>query len=210
MSVLEADIDPAELTAPSRLRPLVLRQLEEAARHYAADRYAAAERLLRRIARLSPDSPPIEELAGLVAYRLGDYPRAARHLERYVELTGDLNHGAILMDCARAQGNSAELERWWRSLREASPSKDALVEGRIVWASHLAATGQAREALEIITQALAKERSMTSLRSLRLRYQRAALLEQLGRFAEARALYAAIAAVDPSLYDVAERLAALS
>ncbi|ACU53841.1 Tetratricopeptide TPR_2 repeat protein [Acidimicrobium ferrooxidans DSM 10331] len=203
-------IEPSELTAPPRLRPVVERQLAEAAQHYAEDRYAEALRILTRIERLAPASPPIEELLGLVRYRLGDFARAARHLATFVDLTGDLTHGAILMDCARAEGDAEAVEHWWRALREASPSKDAMVEGRIVWASHLADTDRLSTAVDVIRRALERERQTTSLRALRLRYQLATLLERQGRYAEARDAFRAIAQVDPSLYDVAERLAALA
>jgi len=202
-------VRPEELTAPARLHPLVERQLAEAAHHYEQDRYHEAQRLLVRIERLAPASPPIEELLGLVRYRLGDYARAEQHLGLFVELTGDLSHGAILMDCARARGDESAIAAWWRALREASPSKDAMVEGRIVWASHLAETDRLMEAIRLIQDALRRERSRTSLRTLRLRYQLAVLLEQAGRFAEARSELHAIARIDPALYDVAERLSAL-
>lgn len=114
------------------------------------------------------------------------------------------------MDCARAEGDAEAVEHWWRALREASPSKDAMVEGRIVWASHLADTDRLSTAVDVIRRALERERQTTSLRALRLRYQLATLLERQGRYAEARDAFRAIAQVDPSLYDVAERLAALA
>ncbi len=207
---LDVTLEPTELHVAARLRPLVERQLNEAARHYAADRYLEAQRLLVRLERLAPGSPPIEELLGLVRYRLGAYAQAARHLEAFVSLTGDLNHGAILMDCARALGDHDSVVQWWRALREASPSKDALVEGRIVWSSHLAEQGDLTRAIAVVREGLARERSSRSLRQLRLRYQLANLLERAGRFAEAREELRRVATVDPTIYDVAERLAHLA
>ncbi len=49
----------------------------------------------------------MRELLGLCLYRAGQYKAATEELERYAEITGDVDQHPVLMDCARALGDPA-------------------------------------------------------------------------------------------------------
>ncbi len=184
--------------------------LARATEAYERDRFEETLRITRRIDSMDPDEPEVLELMGLSLYRLARYDAALRVLRKVHKATDNFDQLPVLMDCARALGRTGELERWWLRLREASPAKEVVVEGRIVYAGALADQGKLAEAIALMEQGLAKERRGTALTSIRQRYLLAQLFERAGDASGAREIYLQLFKEDKNLYDVAERLAVLS
>jgi tetratricopeptide (TPR) repeat protein len=181
----------------------------DAADDFDHDRDRQAVRTLRELAEQLPDAPSVRELHGLAQYRLGNYRRAAKELEAYVELTGSVSQHPVLMDCYRAQHRWAKVDELWHELAAASPSAALVTEGRIVAAGALADQGRLPEALDLLGR---KAGSVKRPRDhhLRLWYALGDLQERAGNNAEARALFARVATHDPQFADASARRAALA
>jgi tetratricopeptide (TPR) repeat protein len=106
-------------------------------------------------------------------------------------------------------GDTESLERLWLELRKASPGKDIMAEGRLVWCGYLGDCGRFDEAIGLLERALKNERDPKRLTAVRQRYLLGVLYENQGNIAGARAIYEDLVKMDPNLYDVAERLASL-
>jgi len=195
---------------PPRTVPLARRTLDLAVDAYERDRFDEALRYLRKLESMAPDVPEVLELLGLTYYRVERFPSALRILRKFVKLTEDVSQAAVLMDCARAMGNAVEVERWWRVLREASPSKEAVTEGRVVYAAFLADSDRIGEAISLMEGALVHDHAPEKLPALRQKYLLATLYERAGNVAQARELYTQLVRFDATLYDVPERLAGLN
>ena len=194
----------------SKSRSAMTQLLARAADAYERDRFEETLRITRRIDAMDPDEVEVLELMGLSLYRLGRYDAALRVLRKVHKMTESFDQVPVIMDCVRALGRGNELERWWLRLREASPAKEVIVEGRIVYASALADLGKLAEAIALMEQGVAKERRASALTSIRQRYLLAQLFERAGDVSGAREAYLQLFQEDRNLYDVAERLAGLS
>jgi tetratricopeptide (TPR) repeat protein len=188
---------------------LAQRALQTAVSAYEHERYHEVIRLLEPFARSGSQLVSIIELLGLSYYRNGDWHKAIRLLNRLYELTESSDQDPVLADCYRAVKRYEDVEEVWARLRSASPSREVVAEGRIVYANAIAEAGRAAEGLRILEQSVSKEKRL-DLVTLRQRYALAQLFEKTGDVARARMHYRKVAEVDPSLYDVAERLANLS
>jgi len=186
----------------------VQHRLSEAIKAYERDRYADALRTLRPLARAAPLSATVRELHGLTLYRLGRWPLAIKELEAFHALTASYDQHPVLADCHRALRHWKDAERVWDELRRASPPAELLAEGRIVMAGALADQGQLAAAIALLEQAKTKERP-PPLHHLRTWYALADLYERAGDVPRARALFATVLDTDPTLFDTADRLAAL-
>jgi len=185
-------------------------RLERAREAYARDRYEECLRQLRRMEEEHPLGLEGIELRGLALYRVGRYEAARRAFASYREESGVFDHVPVEMDCARALGRTAEVESLWEELRRASPGKEVVVEGRLVYAGYLADRGRLEDAIALVRRGVDKEHRSHALTNLRQRYLLARLLERAGNVAGARDIYLGLLGEDPDLYDVAERLAALA
>ncbi len=194
----------------TKSRSAMTQLLARAADAYERDRFEEALRITRRIDAMDPDEAEVLELMGLSLYRLGRYDAALRILRKIHKATESFDQVPVIMDCARALGRASELERWWLRLREASPAKEVIVEGRIVYAGALADQGKLSEAITLMEQGVAKERRASTLTSIRQRYLLAQLFERAGDVSGAREIYLQLFKEDHNLYDVAERLAGLT
>lgn len=203
----------AELTAAvGRQRGTHLaRRMTAAMGAYERDRYQDAWRISKTVVDEVPESAAAHELHGLIAYRLGNWRNAIRHLEKAMSLAGDdTSQVPILMDCHRALGHHRRVEELWTKLRESSPDADVLAEGRLVLASDLADRGQLAEALSLLQAAGAARRFRhPAPRHVRQWYVLADLLERAGDLPRARELFARVAEADPDLADAPDRFAAL-
>jgi tetratricopeptide (TPR) repeat protein len=186
-------------------------RLGAAARAYERDRYPEALRITRELVEQVPESAAARELHGLVCYRLNRWREAVKHLEAARRLSGgDPSQIPIIMDCHRAQGHHRRVEVLWDELRAASPSADVLVEGRLVLAEDLAEAGKLDEAILVLaTAGAARNLRNPGDRHLRQWYVLADLYERAGNVPLARELFGRVAAADPELADVTERLLAL-
>jgi tetratricopeptide (TPR) repeat protein len=188
--------------------PRVASKLEDAARAYSADRYQDALRILRRLASQAPTSAPVKELLGLTLYRLGRWPLALRELDAHRQLSGSYDQYPVIADCYRALRRYTEAEQTWTDLRQASPSPDLMAEGRLVAAGCLADQGDLGGAVKLLEASLRRSKPKTL--HLRQWYALADLYERAGELPRARDLFSQIAAVDPDVYDVKQRLVALA
>jgi tetratricopeptide (TPR) repeat protein len=182
--------------------------LMAAADAYSNDREREAIRILRPLRDRLPDSPSVRELMGLSQYRVGNYNAAAKELEAYTELSGEVDQHPVLMDCYRAQHRWKKVADLWDELASVSPSADVVTEGRIVYAGALADQDKLPEALALLRKRGDAVRQPKD-HHLRLWYALADLEERAGNLARARELFHQIARVEPGFADVAERLAAL-
>ena len=195
---------------PNRMIGLARKTLKQAGEAYERDRYEDALRLSRKLDSLVPDIPANLELLGLTQYRMGKYQSALRTLNKHFKLTEDPSQMPVMMDCARALGKSGELDHWWALLRDVSPSREIVTEGRIVYCGYLADSGEFEKAETLLKQALAREVNPTKLTAIRQKYLLGMLYERQGDIAQAREAYTEILRVDRGAYDIAERLAGLT
>lgn len=184
-------------------------KLAEAARAYERDRYRDALRAVRPLADAAPGAPAVRELHGLTLYRMGRWSEAIRELEAFHSLTGSYDQHPTLADCYRALGRYRAVAELWDELRRASPSAELVAEGRIVAAGAMADQGDVAGAIGLL------EKGRTDVRRprphhLRLWYALGDLYERAGDVPRARELFRRVIEFDPTLYDVAERVAGLS
>jgi len=199
----------AASVGPARSRRLAAR-LQAAAESYARDRYPDAFRLTRQLVDEAPDVAAVQELHGLVCYRLGRWRQAVRHLEAARRAGGDTDQLPVLMDCHRAQGHHRRVAELWDELRASGAGADVVVEGRLVLAADLADQGRLSAAIgELVRAGAARELRRPADRHVRQWYLLADLCERAGDVGQARRLFARVVAVDDSVADAAERLAAL-
>ena len=127
-----------------------IQELARAAEAVNAGHERDAARILRPLRDAYPDAAAVRELLGLVHYRLGQYPAAARELGAFADLTGSVEQHPVLMDCARAQKKYAKVASLWEELATSSPSAALVSEGRIVMAGSLADRGRLRDAVAML------------------------------------------------------------
>lgn len=174
----------------------------------ARDRERDALRLLRPVRDEIPRAASVRELLGLALYRSGRFAEAARELEVFVELTGDVAQHPVLMDCYRASRAYARVEELWRELGEASPSAELVTEGRIVFAGTLADRSRIDEAIRLLARRASSPRRVRE-HHLRVWYALADLEERAGNLPRARSLFEQVRRHEADFADVAERIAAL-
>ncbi len=185
------------------------RAVAEASEAYAEGRERDAVRMLRPIVKAMPDAPSVRELLGLALYRSGKYADATEQLEVFVALTGEVDQHPVLMDCARAAGDSTRVDELWKELAEVSPSGQLVTEGRIVMAGSLADRGCIPEAIALLRKRAESVPKRVHEHHLRLWYALADLEERAGNLPRARNLFDRVKRYDAGFADVAERLAAL-
>jgi tetratricopeptide (TPR) repeat protein len=183
-------------------------ELAHAAEAVNAGHERDAARILRPLRDAYPDAAAVRELLGLVHYRLGQYPAAAKELGTFADLTGSVEQHPVLMDCARAQKKYAKVASLWEELAASSPSAALVSEGRIVMAGSLADRGRLRDAVAMLERRGANVKR-PSEHHLRVWYALADLCERTGDLPRARELFDRVRKSDPAFADVAERLVAL-
>lgn len=197
-----ASVAPASRTARYQER------LASAADALDRGRFADARRMVQPVLRDLPDLAFAHEIAGLSLYRLGQWRKAVAELEVARQLTGTMQHHAVLADCYRAMRRYHEVETLWRELREASPEPALMAEGRIVAAGALADQGDLAGALKVMQKAVEVPKKPRE-HHLRQWYVLADLYDRSGEVIKARRYFSLIAAVDREFADVVERLRTL-
>ncbi|GIU93407.1 MAG: hypothetical protein KatS3mg011_2313 [Acidimicrobiia bacterium] len=142
--------DEINLSTPKPRRQAAIRELELGLRQFADDRFDAAYRTLTKAKKLAPQAPTIRELLGLAAYNTERWQEALRELRTYRRMTGDTTHMAVEMDCLRAMGREADVEKTWNLFRELGGSREADDEARVVYGSYLADKGRLAEAWAVV------------------------------------------------------------
>ena len=171
-------------------------------------RFADARRMVQPVLRDLPDLAFAHEIAGLSLYRLGQWRKAVAELELARQLTGTMQHHAVLADCYRAMRRYHEVEVLWRELREASPEPALMAEGRIVAAGALADQGDLSGALKVMQKALDVPKKPRDYH-LRQWYVLADLYDRSGEVIKARRYFSLILEVDREFADVTDRLRTL-
>ncbi len=181
----------------------------EAADAFAGGRDRDTVRILQPVRKQLPEAAGVRELLGLALYRSGRYRAARDELEDFARLTGSTDQHPVLMDCYRAERRFDRVDELWAELREASPTTELVVEGRIVAAGALADRGELGAALHLLQQRARKVRRPRPA-DVRLLYALADLEERSGNLPRARTLFQQVIEADPDLTDARDRLAALA
>jgi tetratricopeptide (TPR) repeat protein len=114
----------------------------------------------------------------------------------------------MLADSYRALGRHAKVKELWTELREASPSPEAVAEGRIVAAGSLADQGKLSDAVKLLESA-PPVRGRVAERHMRTWYALADLYERSGELSKSRSLFRRVVQQDAEFADAADRLRAL-
>lgn len=194
--------------APASRQARYQERLASAADALDRGRYGDARRMVQPVLRDLPDLAFAHEIAGLASYRMGQWRKAAAELELSRQLTGTVQHHAVLADCYRAMRRYHEVEVLWRELREASPEPALMAEGRIVAAGALADQGDLAGALRIMQKA-AEVPKRPKEHHLRQWYVLADLYDRSGDVIKARRYFSLVAEADREFADVTDRLRAL-
>ena len=185
------------------------KELTEAIHAYEVDRYRDAKRYLDAATRFANASPSITELLGLTHYRLGNWSAAIGYLESASEMSGSLDQGPVMADCYRALGRHDRVKEIYEEVGRVSPSPEVMAEARIVYAGSLSDQKEYADAIKLLSRFEKPNRTKPRLIDLRQWYMLGDLYEKVGEIEHARRLFGLVAKEDPSLYDVAERLADL-
>jgi len=191
--------------APAARQARYQERLASAADALDRGRFADARRMVQPVLRDLPDLAFGHEIAGLALYRLGQWRKAVAELELARELTGSVQHHAVLADCYRAMRRFHEVDNLWKELREASPEPALMAEGRIVAAGALADQGDLAGAIKVMQKATEVPKKPKD-HHLRQWYVLADLYDRSGEVIKARRYFSLIAEVDREFADVTERL----
>lgn len=137
-------------STPKERRDPAINELQTGLNHYADERFRQALNALRRAKALAPRAATIRELLGLSAYHLDEWEEALRELRTFRRLTGETTQLPVEMDCLRALGRHADVEKTWNQFKEVGGSRDTDDEARVVYASHLLDRGLVSEAWSVI------------------------------------------------------------
>ncbi len=183
--------------------------LLDALNAYGRERYGEAIRLLEVVVKHAPQSVSTLELLGLSYYRVGSWLKALNVLEKFHDLTQSSDQDPVISDCYRALKRWSEVDATWKRLKIASPSREVMAEGRIVFASSLAERQRLSEGVSLLESAIKGDKH-ADLVVVRQLYALGRLYEDSGNVSKAKLIYRDIVAYDKSLYDAAERVLALS
>ena len=201
-------VQELERAAGRQRLPRLEGRVSEARAAFEAERYRDAASILGPLATEFPDAAAVRELLGLTFYRLERWKRATVELEAYRHLTGAVDEHPVLADCYHALKRWRAVEELWEELRDASPSAELVMEGRIVAAGALADRGRLQEAIARMQPASAEPRRVQD-HHLRAWYVLGDLHDRAGDPTTAGTYFRRILRRDASFADVPERLAGL-
>jgi len=193
---------------PPKRAERLAKNLKDASRAYASERWGDARKSLRPLLVEVPDAPSVAELNAMLLYRTGQWARALKELAVARESTQSYDLLPAMMDSLRALGRHKKVEEMWVELKEASPGPDVMAEGRIVMAESLADRSQLAGAIRLLEDG-PRPRQRVQQYHLRSWYALADLHDRAGDAGRARMFFEKVAAKDPDLADVLERLEGL-
>src|ERR671922_332087 len=159
---------------------------------------------------LAPRSSAVREVLGLAYYGLERWQDALTELKAYKRFSGRSDQNHLIADSLRGLGRPQEaVPLAEEALRVKGVPNEAKAEAVIVAASALADQGRFAEALAFLGRARTRE-DVAEPYTLRLWYVRGDILERAGRRSEAADEFRKVVRHDPSAFDAAERLSALS
>lgn len=133
-------------TTQKERRDAVLKVIAEGIDAYGNEEFEAARSKLAKARQLSPRSPSVRELLGLSAYRLERWDEALAEMRAYRRLVGDTSYMPAEMDCLRALGRGADVEKTWERFGELGGGRPAEAEARVVYGAFLLDQGRPAEA----------------------------------------------------------------
>jgi hypothetical protein len=159
----------------------------------------------------APRIAAIREANGVALYLAERYGDALSELQAYRRMTGSVDQNHVIADCLRAldRGLDRVAEAAEALLSDTSAPEERRAEAAIVWAAATADEGAVATARAILRRYLERHRGADEEHDLRVRYVAGDLAERDGDRADARRQYELVAAFDPELFDVRERLEAL-
>jgi hypothetical protein len=92
----------------------------------------------------------VREILALAAYRVGDWQTALSELRTFRRLAGETTHVPVEMDVLRAMNRPKDVEAAWEVLDQRGARPAVRKEGMVVYASHLADTGDLDTAWRIV------------------------------------------------------------
>ena len=153
----------------------------------------------------------IREALGVALYLTESYKDALSELQAFRRLTGSVDQNHLMADCIRAVGDGEhripglieEMEN-----AEEAPADAARYEGRIVWASWLADTGDVGAGRAVLTDILEEAVADDDVDEHRLRlwYVAGDLAQRAEDYATARRWFGRITEVARGFFDTEERL----
>ncbi len=203
------DLALKDIVSPKRLSRAES-VLESATKAYTQDRFPEVISMLNSLGKEALVVPEVAELLGLTLYRQGKWSSALKILSSFTDKTGSLDQYPVLMDLNRALGRHRQVEKLYEELRQEGVSSDLMAEARIVMVGDLADRGKLQEAIKQMAPAASRPVKRPQMRHLRQWFVLADLYERVGEISLARDFYTKVLRADPSMADVAERLAALS
>ncbi len=141
-------------STPKDRRDAAIRELEAGVEAFAADRYKPAAAALRRAKAASSRSATIRELLGLSAYHIGNWDEALKELRAFRRMSGETDQMPIEMDCLRALGRDADVDKTYQLFHELGGGRDTDNEARVVYASHLVDQSRLEEAWKVVNARL--------------------------------------------------------
>lgn len=186
----------------------LVRNLRDAAKAYAAERWTDARKSLAPLLKEVGDAPIVAELNGMLLYRTGKWSAAFKELESAHLATQTFDLYPAMMDTQRALKRPKRVQELWDELRLASPGGEVMAEGRIVMAASLADQERFQDAIRLLEKT-PKPKGEPKLYHLRSWYALADMYERKGDVGKARQLFTKVADADPDLADVLDRLDAL-
>jgi hypothetical protein len=170
--------------------------LAAAVEAFVAGKYGKAARAAEAAKELAPRSPTVREVLGLSAYRLSRWDAALRELKTYRRFTGETWHIPIEMDVLRALDRPDDVERSWELLQRLGGARQAIDEGKVVYASYLLDRDDAAGAWRVANPGRIGNDPSES--ELRVWYVAAKAAARAGDPATARRLYEAVQGNDPA------------
>jgi hypothetical protein len=141
--------DLARVTPDHRVAG-ALQALGEASEAFADGSYHKAVKKARLAKDLSPRDTTVREILALAAYRVGDWQTALSELRTFRRLAGETTHVPVEMDVLRAMNRPKDVEAAWEVLDQRGARPAVRKEGMVVYASHLADTGDLDTAWRIV------------------------------------------------------------
>lgn len=194
--------------APPPKAERAVRAFEEAVELLGRGRDAAAVRAAEEAKSLASRSGAVREVLGLALYRTGRFRDALRELQAYRRITGRVDQNHLIADCHRALGNPEKAIEPAREALNARIPDEARAEAALVGAAALADLERFAEALAFLRAFPPRESARPH--ELRVWYVKGDILQRMGRRTDAANEFRRILRHDPSAFDTAERLAALS
>jgi tetratricopeptide (TPR) repeat protein len=173
------------------------------------ERFPEARKKLAPLVRTVPNVSEVQELHGLICYRINDYETAAFSLEQFRSLAQSTERHPILMDCYRSEKRWADVKFLWDELAEVSPDAETVAEGKIIYANSFADQGNYPKAINILEKGW-RTPTRPQEHHLRKAYALADLYDRAGMPVKARELFSWITSKSGSYLDASDRHRQLS